>query len=93
MAELHKAIPKEMYLVEFIDGSTPFFTKNAAVFKDMIIQLADYTGANCPLFIKALYGVSEESDLVALYNLFSSYTVDRVLKVERIVYERGINNG
>ena len=92
MAE-HKTIPKEMYFVEFIDGSSPFFTKNAVAFKDMIIQLADYTGTNCPLFIKALRGVSEESDIVDMYNLFSSYTIDRVLKVEGIAYERGIDYG
>ena len=81
---------QEMYFVEFIDGSSPFFTKNAVSFKDMIIQLSDYTGANCPLFIKALHGVSEESDIVAMYNMFSSYTVDRVLKVESIAYDREV---
>ena len=85
-----KEIPKEMYFVEFIDGSSPFFTKNAVAFKDMIIQLADYTGANCPLFIKALKGCSEENDIVAMYNLFSSYEVDRILKVECIAYEREV---
>lgn len=77
----------EMYFVEFTDGSSPFFTKNAVSFKDMIIQLADYTATNCPLFIKALKGCSEESDMVDMYNIFSSWTIERILKVERVSYE------
>ncbi len=85
---ISKSLKYEKYFVEFLDGSTPFFTQNAVAFKDMIIQLADYTGANCPLFIKALKGVSEESDIVALYNMFSSFEIERILKVECIVYER-----
>ena len=78
----------EMYLVEFLDGSTPFFTENAVSFKDMIIQLADSTGANCPLFLRALESLSENNDIVALYNMFSSWVIDRVLKVDEISYER-----
>ena len=89
MAEpISKSVKYEMYFVEFLDGSSPFFTQNAVSFKDMIIQLADYTGTNYPLFIKALKGVSEEDDIVALFNVFSSYTVERILKIERIAYER-----
>ena len=89
MAEpISKSLKYEKYFVEFLDGSTPFFTQNAVAFKDMIIQLADYTGTNCPLFIKALKGCSEESDMVAMYNHFSSWTVERILKVECIAYER-----
>ena len=79
----------QMYLVEFTDGSSPFFTKNSVGFKDMIIQLADSTSANCPLFIKALKGLSEESDIVALYNLFSTWEVSRILKIESVPYEKG----
>jgi hypothetical protein len=81
-------IPTEKYFVEFIDGSSPFFMKNAVSFKDMIIHLADYTGSNCDLFIKALKGMVEVEDMVAIYNMFSSYEIDRVFKVEEIVYER-----
>lgn len=89
MAELKR----EMYFVEFTDGSSPFFMKNAVGFKDMVIHLADYTAANCPLFIKALKGLSEETDIVALYNVFSSYEIERILKVECIAYERKVGNG
>ena len=82
---------REMYFVEFTDGTSPFFTQNAVSFKDMIIQLADYTATNCPLFIKALHGVEEERDMVAMYNMFSSWTVERILKVERISYDRSVS--
>lgn len=82
----------EAYLVEFVDGTNPFFTKNSVCFKDMIIQLANYTGANCPLFIKALRELTEINDMVAIYEVFSSYSVDRVLKVEAIPYERRADN-
>lgn len=83
----------ESYFVEFTDGSSPFFMKKAVSFKDMIIHLADYTGTNCPLFIKALSGLSEENDMVALFDVFSSWTVDRILKVECISYEKDGANG
>lgn len=85
---ISKSLEYEKYFVEFLDGSVPFFTQNAVSFKDMIIQLADYTGANNHLFIKALNGCSDESDMVAMYNLFSSWTVERILKVECIAYVR-----
>lgn len=87
---ISESLEYEKYYVEFLDGSSPFFTQNAVAFKDMIIQLADYTGTNCPLFIKALNGCSEESDMVAMFNMFSSYEIDLVLKVECIAYERGM---
>jgi hypothetical protein len=80
----------EKYFVEFIDGSLPFFTQKAVSFKDMIILLSDYTGTNCPLFIKALHGMTEIEDMVAIFNLFSSYEIDRILKVETVAYEREV---
>lgn len=85
-------VKREMYFVEFTDGSSPFFMRNAVAFKDMIIHLADCTGTNCPLFIKALSGLSEENDMVALFDVFSSWTIDRILKVETIFYERNADN-
>lgn len=81
------------WLFEFIDGSFPYYTE-AVNLKCAVIQLAEYTGNNEPLFIKSLAAMETDREVVELYNRFSPCSeIETVYQISGVRYSRNRNGG
>ena len=74
------------YLI-FYDNEDFVFV-DAENIEDCIIQMADYTGDNSDLFLKALKGCRTSKDYVNMYNHFSNYDINSIFILKETVYEK-----
>jgi len=77
------------YLILYDDND--IFFCEAENLHDCIRQLASYTGDCSALFEKAINGLSESEDFIAMYNHFSNYTIRSVYLIDKIIYDRRDN--
>lgn len=77
---------RTQYLILYNDNDV-FFCE-ATNLCDCIRQLAGYTGDCSALFEKAINGLSETEDFIAMYNHFSSYRIERVYLIDKIIYDK-----
>lgn len=60
--------------------------------KNCILSFAKYVGCNTKLFEKALSGCINLQDCIDMYNQFSSYQIDKIVIVDKILYDREAKN-
>ena len=72
------------YLILYDYGNYVIF--DAYSINDCMIQLAEYTGDDTELFMKAINGVSEIEACIEMYNHFSTYVVHAVYQIEKEIY-------
>lgn len=81
------------WLFEFTDGSLPYYTE-AVNLKLAVIQLAEYTNNNEPLFIKSLGAMETDREVIALFNRFSSsLVIETVYQISSVIYPRNVKDG
>lgn len=66
-------------------GSTLIDAENV---EDCIIQVADYTGCNSDLFLKALKGCHSPKDYVDMHNQFSCCNIDTIIVIQQTLYDK-----
>ena len=76
----------EQYLILY-DYERVFCTNNAVSLKDCLVQYLDYTGNNRPLLRKALNGMETEQEMVELINAMTTYTIEHIFKIDKVIYE------
>lgn len=77
------------YFVLFDKGRSTLI--DAENVEDCIIQVADYTGSNSDLFLKALKGCHSPKDYVYMYNWFSYCNIDSIIVIQQTLYDRRID--
>lgn len=83
---LEMAPINKKYYFTFTDGSFPYCAEDVKDFKEAMIKLIEYTGDNSSLLLKSLNGMTTEIEMVQLYNHFSTYTIELVFEIDKIIY-------
>lgn len=76
------------YLICYDYNSYDFITAQDE--KDCILSFAKHVGCDTKLFEKALKGCTNLQDCMDMYNHFSSYQIDKIAVIDKILYCREI---